>query len=76
MPAANRMELRSNKKKKNQNNPVREAILLRRSRIERPKEALLEKFKRSSLLFLCVAWRLGESLFLCPQTMLFDKGLS
>ena len=63
---------------KNQKNPAREAILLRRSRIERPKEALFKKSKRSSLLFLCVAWRLGESQFLCPQTMLFlfDKGLS
>ena len=46
---------------KNQKNPAREAILFRRSRIERPKEALFEKSKRSSLLFLCVAWRLGES---------------
>ena len=49
-------------------NPAREAILLRRSRMERPKEALFKKSKRSSLLFLCVAWRLGESQFLCPQT--------
>ena len=48
-------------------NHARGAILLRRSRIERPKEALFEKSKRPSLLFLCVAWRLGESQFLIPN---------